>query len=366
MYQAKAAGRATYRLFGEHMDVEALGRHRIRNALHQAVERAEFKLHFQPQVELASGQVIGAEALLRWIHPELGSVPPAEFIPVAEESGLIVPIGEWVVNEALPSGGRLAGSRGAPPLSVAVNISAVQFARGDLEDTVRRALAASGLAPELLELELTESILIRNVDTVLATVSRLKRLGVKLSIDDFGTGYSSLTLPGSASPSTRSRSTSPSSATSPATPTAPPSCAPSCRWPRASTSRRWPRASRTPACSRTCRPSAATRARVTASRDPCPHGRFSNFSSLPRIALLSRWRQSNLLLAEARRAMPVERPLDGGVRHHARALERARRGFLRGRGCSRADTRFRIGPLCRRVPRRVCRDGRAYRRCLPR
>ncbi len=192
MYQAKAAGRDTYRLFGEHMDVEALGRHRIRNALHQAIERLEFKLHFQPQIDLAGGQVIGAEALLRWTHPELGFVPPAQFIPVAEESGLIVPIGEWVLHEAC----RQAAAwqvPGRPPLSVAVNISAVQFARGDLEDTVRRALAASGLAPELLELELTESILIRNVDSVLATVMRLKRLGVALSIDDFGTGYSSLT-----------------------------------------------------------------------------------------------------------------------------------------------------------------------------
>ena len=192
MYQAKAAGRDTYRLFGEHMDVEALGRHRIRNALHQAIERLEFKLHFQPQIDLAGGQVIGAEALLRWTHPELGFVPPAQFIPVAEESGLIVQIGEWVLHEAC----RQAAAwqvPGRPPLSVAVNISAVQFARGDLEDTVRRALAASGLAPELLELELTESILIRNVDSVLATVMRLKRLGVALSIDDFGTGYSSLT-----------------------------------------------------------------------------------------------------------------------------------------------------------------------------
>jgi diguanylate cyclase (GGDEF)-like protein/PAS domain S-box-containing protein len=192
MYQAKAAGRATYRLFCDHMDVEALGRHRIRNALHQAVERSEFTLHFQPQIELASGLVIGAEALLRWTNPELGSVPPAKFIPVAEESGLIVPIGEWVINEACRQAVTWQVT-GGMPLSVAVNISAVQFARGDLEDTVRRALAASGLAPQLLELELTESILIRNVDTVLATVSRLKRLGVKLSIDDFGTGYSSLT-----------------------------------------------------------------------------------------------------------------------------------------------------------------------------
>jgi diguanylate cyclase (GGDEF)-like protein/PAS domain S-box-containing protein len=192
MYQAKAAGRDTYRLFGEHMDVEALGRHRIRNALHQAIERFEFTLHFQPQIDLAGGQVIGAEALLRWTHPELGFVPPIEFITVAEESGLIVPIGAWVLNEAC----RQAATwqvPGRPPLSVAVNISAVQFARGNLEETVRQALAASGLAPELLELELTESILIRNVDSVLATVMRLKRLGVALSIDDFGTGYSSLT-----------------------------------------------------------------------------------------------------------------------------------------------------------------------------
>jgi len=192
MYQAKAAGRDTYRFFRDHMDVEALGRHRIRNALHQAVERFEFKLHFQPQVDLASGQIIGAEALLRWIHPELGCVSPAEFIPVAEESGLIVPIGEWVIDEACRRAAAWQAP-GLPPLPVAVNISAVQFARGDLEDTVRRALAASRLAPELLELELTESILIRNVDSVLATVSRLKRLGVALSIDDFGTGYSSLT-----------------------------------------------------------------------------------------------------------------------------------------------------------------------------
>ena len=192
MYQAKAAGRDAYRLFGEHMHVEALGRHRIRNALHQAIDRGEFTLHFQPQIDLRSGQVTGAEALLRWNHAELGAVPPVEFIPVAEESGLIVPIGEWVLMEACRQAADWQAP-GRPALSVAVNISAVQFARGDLEDTVRRALAASGLAPELLELELTESILIRNVDSVLATVMRLKRLGVMLSIDDFGTGYSSLT-----------------------------------------------------------------------------------------------------------------------------------------------------------------------------
>ena len=192
MYQAKAAGRDAYRLFDDHMHVEALGRHRIRNALHHAIERGEFGLHFQPQIDLPTGRVIGAEALLRWNHAELGAVAPVDFIPVAEESGLIVPIGEWVLHEACRQA--VAWQRpDRPALSVAVNISAVQFARGDLEDTVRRALSVSGLAPQLLELELTESILIRNVDSVLATVMRLKRLGVTLSIDDFGTGYSSLT-----------------------------------------------------------------------------------------------------------------------------------------------------------------------------
>ena len=192
MYQAKAAGRDAYRLFGDHMHVEAVGRHRIRNALHHAIERGEFMLHFQPQIDLRTNQVIGAEALLRWNQAEMGSVPPVDFIPVAEESGLIVPIGAWVLEEACRQA--VAWQKpGRPPLSVAVNISAVQFTRGDLEETVRRALASSGLAPALLELELTESILIRNVDSVLATVMRLKRLGVMLSIDDFGTGYSSLT-----------------------------------------------------------------------------------------------------------------------------------------------------------------------------
>jgi len=192
MYQAKAAGRATWRLFSDQMDLAALARHRVRNALHHALERREFALHFQPQIDLADGRFTGAEALLRWTHAELGSVTPATFIPVAEESGLIVPIGEWVIHEACRQAVAWQ-SAGHGPLSVAVNVSAVQFGRGDLEATVRSALDASGLAPQLLELEITESILIRNVDSVLATVSRLKRLGVTLSIDDFGTGYSSLT-----------------------------------------------------------------------------------------------------------------------------------------------------------------------------
>ena len=140
----------------------------------------------------AHGSLTGVEALLRWQHPERGLLLPRQFLAIAEDTGMIVAIGQWVLREACTQMREWLDA-GLLAVPVAVNISAVQLARGDLEDTVRRALAASGLAPELLELELTESILIRNVDSVLATVSRLKRLGVALSIDDFGTGYSSLT-----------------------------------------------------------------------------------------------------------------------------------------------------------------------------
>jgi EAL domain-containing protein (putative c-di-GMP-specific phosphodiesterase class I) len=148
-------------------------------------------LHYQPQIDLNSGQVIGAEALLRWQHPELGLVAPGRFIHIAEESGMIVPIGEWVLHTACEQA--VAWQRaGLPPLLMAVNLSAVQFRRGNVEQSVTQALTQSGLDPALLELELTESILIQNVEQVLSTVKALKRLGVKLAIDDFGTGYSSL------------------------------------------------------------------------------------------------------------------------------------------------------------------------------
>ena len=173
------------------MNIEAAEHLQVRNGLRLAIERDEFVLHYQPQIELASGRVVGAEALIRWNHPDLGLVSPARFIPIAEESGLIVPIGEWVLHEACRQAMAWLQA-GLPPLSIAVNLSAVQFGRGDVELAVRRALESSGLAPSSLELELTESTLIQNVDSVLATVKKLKVLGVKLSIDDFGTGYSSL------------------------------------------------------------------------------------------------------------------------------------------------------------------------------
>ncbi|CAN7446858.1 EAL domain-containing protein [Acidovorax sp. LjRoot129] len=191
MYKAKSDGRNTYRFFDGAMDVEAVEHQFIRNGLRRALERNEFVLHYQPQIDLASGAIIGVEALIRWIHPQRGVVSPARFIPVAEESGLIVPIGDWVLREACRQAVAWQHA-GLPELCMAVNLSAVQFKRDSVEQSVINALEESRLNPALLELELTESILIQNVEGVLNSVKRLKLLGVKLSIDDFGTGYSSL------------------------------------------------------------------------------------------------------------------------------------------------------------------------------
>lgn len=191
MYQAKDSGRNTYRFHTEQMNIDAVEHLRMRSGLRRALERGEFVLHYQPQISLASGAVIGAEALIRWNHPELGLVAPGRFISVAEDTGLIVPMGEWVLREACRQSVAWRKA-GLPELVMAVNLSAVQFKRGDVLKSVTQALAESGLEPALLELELTESILIKDTEKVLATVRQLKSLGVKLSIDDFGTGYSSL------------------------------------------------------------------------------------------------------------------------------------------------------------------------------
>ncbi|NMG42622.1 EAL domain-containing protein [Aromatoleum toluvorans] len=190
-YVAKAAGRNTYRFFDASMQADALERMRLLGKLHNAIERKELRLHYQPQLDLRSGAVIGAEALIRWQQPELGLVSPARFIPLAEDSGLIVPIGAWVLREACRQAAAWQEA-GLPPIVVAVNLSVVQFRHGDLVRTVADALAESGLDPALLELELTESILIGDVDAVSQAVTRLKALGLRLSIDDFGTGYSNL------------------------------------------------------------------------------------------------------------------------------------------------------------------------------
>jgi diguanylate cyclase (GGDEF)-like protein/PAS domain S-box-containing protein len=191
MYRAKEAGRNTYCFFDKQMNDDVLESLQMRSGLVRALERGEFVLNYQPQIDLASGALVGVEALVRWRHPALGMVPPGRFIPVAEETGLIVPIGEWVMMEACRQAAawHLAGY---PKISMAVNLSAIQFKRGDVEKLVIRALKESGLDPARLELELTESILIRDTENILATVRRMKLLGVMLSIDDFGTGYSSL------------------------------------------------------------------------------------------------------------------------------------------------------------------------------
>jgi len=191
MYRAKDAGRNTYRFYDKNMNVEAVEHLHMRNGLRAAIDARELVLHYQPQIDLQTGAVVGAEALLRWNHRQYGTVLPERFIAIAEDTGLIVPIGDWVLHEACR---QMAAWRkaGLPEISVAVNLSAVQFRRGDLERTVMSALENSGLDPTMLELELTESILIRDTDKTLAMVRRLKALGVRLSIDDFGTGYSSL------------------------------------------------------------------------------------------------------------------------------------------------------------------------------
>jgi diguanylate cyclase len=191
LYQAKDAGRNAYRFFDEQMNARTLERLQIHHGLHHALEGGEFVLHYQPQIDLRSATVVGVEALLRWNRPGFGLVGPDRFIPVAEESGLIVPIGDWVIGEACRQA--MAWQRvGLPPIPVAVNLSAMQFRRGDVEQAVASSLATSGLPAHLLELELTESILLSNTEQVLVVVQRLKSQGVRLSIDDFGTGYSSL------------------------------------------------------------------------------------------------------------------------------------------------------------------------------
>lgn len=191
MYHAKDSGRATYRFFREELNANALERLRIESQLRQALENNELSLHFQPQVDVHSGRVVGAEALLRWNNAELGAVSPARFIPVAEDSGLIVPIGRWVIQEACRVAARWHAD-GFDDVVVGVNLSALQFKRDDIVKVVRGALGEAGLAADALELELTESMLLEDFEATLKALRALKQIGVRLSIDDFGTGYSSM------------------------------------------------------------------------------------------------------------------------------------------------------------------------------
>ncbi len=191
MYHAKEAGRNSHRFFTEQMNLQVVEHMNLESQLRRALENGEFVLHYQPQLDLQERTIIGVEALVRWNSPDNGLVPPAKFIPVAEDSGLIVQIGAWVLREACRQA-RAWQDAGLPPFVMAVNLSAIQFKRLDLVNTVINALVLSDLESQWLELELTESILLQDAEATLDTVHRLKALGVKLSVDDFGTGYSSL------------------------------------------------------------------------------------------------------------------------------------------------------------------------------
>lgn len=191
MYRAKQEGRNRHAFFTREMQALAMRRLQLENALRRAIDRRELSLHYQPQIALEDGSLVGAEALLRWTHPELGSISPAEFIPIAEHTGQIIALGEWVLREAC---GQMQQWReaGLPPLVVAVNLSAAQFRQPDLVHQVEQVLTTFDLPAHHLELELTESTAMHDPQAAIATVDALRALGVHLSLDDFGTGYSSL------------------------------------------------------------------------------------------------------------------------------------------------------------------------------
>ncbi len=191
MVRAKEAGRDGYRFFTAGMNVQVLARLDLEVALRRALDNNEFVLYYQPKVHLSTGRISGAEALLRWNRPGYGLVYPAEFIPVMEETGLIVRAGAWIIDEACRQMAQWSAD-GAGDLRVAVNVSSRQFVEGDLEADVRAAIARHDADPALLELELTESALMSNAEHTIEVLSNLKQLGIKVAIDDFGTGYSSL------------------------------------------------------------------------------------------------------------------------------------------------------------------------------
>jgi len=193
MYLAKEDGKNGFRFFTKEIKTQSIERLMLESALRRALERDQFALQYQPKVDMATGQITGVEALLRWTHPELGVLPPMQFIPLAEETGLIVPIGRWVLKEACAQ--NMAWQRrGLRPVSMAVNLSPRQFADERLLQDIDEALAASGMSPVLLQLEVTESMVMRNVSRAIKVLDAIQSRGIRLAIDDFGTGYSSMSL----------------------------------------------------------------------------------------------------------------------------------------------------------------------------
>jgi len=191
MYQAKGRSSNTVTVYGESMAVRSLGRLELENDLRRAIECGDFQLFYQPKMNLATAATVGVEALLRWHHATRGWIGPDTFIPIAEESGMIVPLGDWVIRESCKQL-KLWAAKGLGYLTIAVNVSLQQFAREDFVDSVLRTMWQYGIKPQQLELEITESLLMRNVDDTTRALNRLRAAGLTLSIDDFGTGYSSL------------------------------------------------------------------------------------------------------------------------------------------------------------------------------
>ena len=191
MYYAKDSGRNNYKFFEQSMNVRAVQRQTTENSLRRALVRQEFVLHYQPKINLRSGAIVGVEALVRWQHPERGLLPPDQFIPIAEDCALILPLGRWVLRAAC-SQVRAWQQAGLPPITVAVNTSAIEFRAKDFVENVRATLLETGLEPRYLELELTESVLMRDAESTDTVLRELADMGIKMAVDDFGTGYSSL------------------------------------------------------------------------------------------------------------------------------------------------------------------------------
>jgi EAL domain-containing protein (putative c-di-GMP-specific phosphodiesterase class I) len=191
MYHAKELGKNNYQRYSPTLHARSPKRLELETSLRHALDRQEFRLHYQPKIDVITGRLRGMEALLRWQHPEIGLIAPLEFIPLLEETGLIVEVGAWVLQTACMQA-KAWQEAGFPDLCVAVNLSARQFTQHNLSETVVKALRESGLQPRCLELELTESILIEHSETTLASLRELSGMGIQLAIDDFGTGYSSL------------------------------------------------------------------------------------------------------------------------------------------------------------------------------
>ncbi|ROM51582.1 putative bifunctional diguanylate cyclase/phosphodiesterase [Pseudomonas rhodesiae] len=191
MHTSKERGANDFSFYTEDMNLRAQRQQNLESAIRHALERDEFVLHYQPKLDLRSGRIVGAEALIRWFQPRSGWVSPADFIPVAEDSGLIVPLTQWVLRQACEQAQAWRGM-GLPPLCMSVNVSPIDFRQRDFVDNLAAILKQSGLPPARLELEITESVLMQNVDETVDILQKIKAMGVRLALDDFGTGYSSL------------------------------------------------------------------------------------------------------------------------------------------------------------------------------